>query len=313
MKASSRRVLAIVGPTASGKTAISLALAEQLRGEVVSADSRQIYRFMDIGTAKPTMAERRRVKHYFIDQLFPDEDFNAGEFGRRGREVVEQIFGRKKLPIVVGGSGLYVRSLIDGLFEGPSRDDSVRKALYDRLHREGSETLLNELARIDPAAAAKLIPSNTRRIIRALEVYFVTGVSITRLQEERGIAAPFETVLVGLDWERKKLYARIEERVDRMIEQGLVEEVRSLIRKGYGPSLNSLQTVGYQEVFECLDGKTNSARMVELIKQNSRRFAKRQLTWFRRDARVKWFRVEDELEFPRTSRAIGKYFNELAS
>ena len=304
----SRRLLVLVGPTASGKTPISLLIASRLNVEIISADSRQVYKYLDIGTAKPSPDDRKRVPHHFIDVVLPDKDFNAGEFGKQGREVIEEIFRRKKTPLVVGGSGLYVQALIDGFFEGPSADQSVRKLLYERLKNEGAESLLSELNIVDPPAASKMLPSNVRRIIRALEVYQLTGTPISKLQQER-ISFHFTPCVVGLLWDRNILYERIDTRTEWMLQQGLIEEVKRLQESGYSPKLNALQTVGYKEVFDYLHGNINYERMVELIKQNSRRYAKRQLTWFRRDRRIRWFEVHSEHEFPSVAEHIVKHFS----
>ncbi len=292
-----KKVLAIVGPTASGKTKLSIIVAEKIGGEIISADSRQVYRYMDIGTAKPSKEERERVKHYFIDELNPDEEFNAGVFGERGREIIEDIFSRGKVPIIVGGSGLYVKSLIDGFFEGPAGDWELRETLYRKAKQLGKEAVYEELKRVDPASAEKIHPNNLKRVIRALEVYYLTGKPISQLQVEMKPEINFETVQVGLNWDRKKLYRRIEKRVDEMIERGLIDEVRKLRELGYDKNLNSLQTVGYKEVFDYLDGLISYDEMVYLIKRNSRRYAKRQLTWFRQDRRIIWVDVDDGTDF----------------
>jgi tRNA dimethylallyltransferase len=292
-----RKVLAIVGPTASGKTKLSIIVAEKIGGEIISADSRQVYRYMDIGTAKPSKEERERVKHYFIDELNPDEEFNAGVFGERGREIIEDIFSRGKVPIVVGGSGLYVKSLIDGFFEGPAGDWELREILYRKAERFGKGALYEELKKVDPASAEKIQPNNLKRVIRALEIYYLTGKPISQLQSEMKPEINFETVQIGLNWDRKKLYKRIEERVDMMIEQGLIEEVKRLRELGYDKNLNALQTVGYKEVFDYLDGIISYDRMIYLIKRNSRRYAKRQLTWFRQDKRIIWIDVDERTDF----------------
>lgn len=292
-----KKVLAIVGPTASGKTKLSIIVAEKIGGEIISADSRQVYRYMDIGTAKPSKEERERVKHYFIDELNPDEEFNAGVFGERGREIIEDIFSRGKVPIIVGGSGLYVKSLIDGFFEGPAGDWELRETLYRKAKQLGKEAVYEELKRVDPASAEKIHPNNLKRVIRALEVYYLTGKPISQLQVEMKPEINFETVQVGLNWDRKKLYRRIEKRVDEMIERGLIDEVRKLRELGYDKNLNSLQTVGYKEVFDYLDGLISYDEMVYLIKRNSRRYAKRQLTWFRQDKRIIWVDVDDGTDF----------------
>jgi tRNA dimethylallyltransferase len=306
-----RTVLVILGPTASGKTALSIPIARRLNGEILSADSRQIYTLLDIGTAKPTQEERRQVKHHFVDDLDPACHFDASEFGRKGRIIIEDIFSRKRVPIIVGGSGLYIQGLVDGFFEGPSADDELRARLEERLRRDGAEELLRELQKVDPVAAAKMHPSFTRRIIRALEVYHLTGIPISRLQETRA-EVNFRTVFVGLQWPRDVLYRRINRRVDRMLADGLVEEVRRIRALGYPPELKGLQTTGYVEVFPFLDGRTSYDAMVEEIKRNTRRYAKRQLTWFRHDDRIHWFRVESEDQFPALAELIVEHFVDAA-
>ncbi len=301
------RVLVLVGPTASGKTSISLDIAERLNGEIISADSRQIFKHMNVGTAKPSTDDCRRVKHYFIDMLAPDEEYNSGTFGIEGREIIKKILKRKKVPLVVGGSGLYMQALIDGFFEGPSADQSLRQKLNDRLKREGIQSLLGELTSVDPVAASNMLPTNIRRIIRALEVYYLTGMPISRLQQERP-SIQFTPFFAGLAWKRELLYERINSRIDWMLHAGLIEEVRHLQRLGYTHQLNALQTVGYKEAFKYLDGALTYERMTELIKQNSRRYAKRQLTWFRRDRRIHWFTLRSEKEFPRVAGKISHAF-----
>jgi len=296
-------VLVLVGPTASGKTPVALEISRLVDVEIISADSRQMYKHMDIGTAKPSPEELARVPHHFVDDHPPDASLNASEFGRRGREIIDGILLRGRLPLVVGGSGLYLQGLIDGFFDGPEPDEELRSRLYERLEAEGGETLLAELRAVDPAAAATMLPSNTKRIVRALEIYELTGQPISELQKSR-IAVTFAPAFVGLRWDRAKLYDRINRRVDRMLEEGLVAEGKHLLGLGYAPSLNALQTVGYREVFAYLSGTISYDRMVFLIKRNSRRYAKRQMTWFRSDERISWFDVEDEKEFPAVAAAI---------
>ena len=302
-----RKVLVIVGPTGSGKSAISLPVAEALTGEIISADSRQIYIMLDVGTAKIPAADRKRVRHHFVDVLTPDVDFNAGIFGEQGREVIEDIFQRGKTPIVVGGSGLYIQALIDGLFDGPPSDDALRVNLEARIRMEGISVLLEELHRVDPKAAKRMMPSHSRRIIRALEVYHLTGVPISEMQKRRS-PANFDAVMVGLEWDRAQLYSRINHRVDEMIEQGLEDEVRQLQVAGFTSMNNALNTVGYKEVFDHLAGETSRTRMVELIKQNSRRYAKRQLTWFRADERIHWITIQSDRDLDEQAQAIVHYF-----
>ncbi len=292
-----RKVLAIVGPTASGKTKLSIIVAEKIGGEIISADSRQVYRYMDIGTAKPSKEEREKVKHYFVDEINPDEEFNAGVFGEKGREIIEDIFSRGKIPIIVGGSGLYVKSLIDGFFEGPAGDWELREILYRKAEQLGKEVIYEELKKVDPVSAEKIHPNNLKRVIRALEVYYLTGKPMSKLQAELKPEINFETVQIGLNWDRKKLYKRIEERVDKMIEQGLIDEVKRLRELGYDKNLNALQTVGYKEVFDYLDGVISYEQMIYLIKRNSRRYARRQLIWFRQDKRIIWIDVDETTDF----------------
>lgn len=302
-------MLAIVGPTASCKTPLSILLAEQLNGEIVSADSRQVYKYLDIGTAKPSKSELQRVKHHFIDMLDPKEEYNAGDYGRQAREVILGIVQRKKLPILVGGSGLYVKAVIDGLFEGPGRQPEVRAELEDRYQRLGGEVLLEELKGVDPAAAKLMTPTKPRRIIRALEVYYVTGRPISRFHSEQNRGPIVVATQVALQWERKELYGAIDARVDRMMESGLLEEVKSLQARGYNRSLNSLNTVGYRELFDYLDGRISLERAVELIKQNTRRFAKRQLTWFRGDKRIRWIEMNVQRNLDSIAKEVRKIFD----
>jgi tRNA dimethylallyltransferase len=296
-------VLCIVGATASGKSSLALLLAKSLHGEIISADSRQVYKYLNIGTAKPTKAQRRQVKHHFVDLLDPDATFSAGEFGRKGRETIDDIFRRKKVPIVVGGSGLYVKSLIDGFFEGPSANNEARRQLYKRLENEGAEALLGELRNVDPMSAARMFPSNTRRIVRGLEVYELTGIPLSKLQDQR-IRIDFTPLMIGLQWDRKALYDRINERVETMLQDGLLEEASNLLNLGYTEATNSLQTVGYQEAISHLQGEIDYETMVELIKRNTRRYAKRQLTWFRADRRIQWQPIADEKELSSIAQGV---------
>jgi len=302
-------VLVLVGPTASGKTTVSLELARLLDGEIVSADSRQVYRYLDIGTAKPTREERARIPHHFVDDRTPDQPFNAGEFGLLGRKVIRRLAGKGRLPIVVGGSGLYVRSLIDGFFDGPGADETYRRALERRLEREGTPGLLAELKAVDPDSAARIDPTKPRRIIRALEVFHLTGKPLSRLHRESSPDIGFQPVQFGLEWDRRMLYGRVEQRCDGMLARGLLEEVDDLERRGYTDTLNSLNTVGYAEAFAYRRGEISSEEMVRLFKQNSRRYAKRQLTWFRQDKRIRWVRVASEERLREVATEIAATFN----
>jgi len=297
-------ILVIVGPTASGKTSLALEIARSMPAEIISADSRQVYQYLTIGTAKPTPGELKEVKHYFVDEILPDQHFSAGEFGIDGRKIIDTIVGQKKMPIIVGGTGLYIRSLVDGLFSGPGRKEEYRERLEARLESEGVDVLLEELRRVDPEAAARMLPSNQRRIIRALEVYYATGKPISQHHDEHDRKQFFNPVFVGLNWERKKLYERINSRVERMLAAGFLDEVKGLASRGYDGHYKSLQTVGYKEAFAFLRKEISYERMVELMKQNTRRFAKRQLTWFRRDERIRWFDIDEEDEIPRIAEEV---------
>lgn len=303
-------LLAIVGPTASGKTPLSLYLAERLNGEIVSADSRQIYKYLDIGTAKPSHAELRRVQHHFISLLDPKEEFNAGDYGRQARQTIKKLIERGKLPILVGGSGLYVKAVIDGLFEGPGKHPAIRAELEDRYQRVGGEPLLEELKKVDPTAARKMNPSKPRRIIRALEVFYATGQAISQFHSSQDRKPPFQAYQIALQWDRKELYGLINARVNTMLKSGLVEEVRSLHSRGYEPTLNSLNTVGYREMFQYLDGTLTLEEASDLIKRNTRRFAKRQLTWFRADERIRWIEMHTKRELEAVALHVEKEFEE---
>lgn len=282
------RVLFIVGPTGIGKTALAIKLAERLKGEIVSADSRQIYEFMTIGTAKPTKEELAAVPHHFIDIKTPDEYYSAGQFGSEARVCIVEIQKRGMQPMVVGGSGLYIRALIDGLFEPKIADERVKTNLKKEAGENGISVLHSRLKTIDPRTAAKLHPTDSQRIMRALEVFEVTGEPFSNFVDRKPQPAEFSPCIIGLTLERSELYKRIEERVDIMLELGLLDEVQELRKMGYGQDLNALQSVGYQEAFLYLDGKLSISEMAALIKQKTRNYAKRQMTWFRKDERIDW-------------------------
>lgn len=288
------RVLVIVGPTGVGKTGLSLSLAGHVPLEIISCDSRQIYRYMDIGTAKPTAAERARAPHHCLDICDPDQDFSAGDYARVAREAIQSVFERGNLPVVVGGSGLYVRALLDGFFQTAHKDERLREELHRRLETEGKEVLHAELQRVDPEAATRTHPNNTPRLIRALEVFHLTGTPISRIQKENRDPAPFEWTSVCLTLEREKLYGQINRRVEEMIELGLIGEVKKLLSMGYSRNLNALNSVGYKEVFDYLDGACSLTECIEMIQQNSRRYAKRQLIWFRKERDLQWLNVDED-------------------
>ena len=288
-----RTVPFILGPTGIGKTEISLQLAEKLPVEIISADSRQLYRFLDIGTAKPSREILKKIKHHFIDHLSPTEYYSAGMFGREGRKIIDQIFEADKIPLIVGGSGFYIQALIDGIWEVEISDQGMREKLERRLEDLGIEALHEELESVDPDLAKTIKVQDKQRIIRGLEVFYTAGQPLSQLQKLKPEPAKFEPIMIGLNANRQLLYDRINERVDEMIAEGLIEEVLDLKKKGLSEDYNALNTVGYKEVFDHLNGKIDIDTMIEKIKMNSRRYAKRQLTWFRKDNRILWFNIDD--------------------
>ena len=287
--------LAIVGPTASGKTPLSIELAKRLRGEVVSADSRQVYKHLTVGTSKPSDRDRAAIPHHFVDTLDPKELYSAGLFAQQASTVVSEIISRRKLPLLVGGSGLYIRAVIDGLFEGPSADPGIRSRLERRLQDVGVDGILADLERVDSETARTMKKEpKARRIIRALEVFHATGIPLSAHIKSQPGKTRLSWIQVSLDWDRKELYGRIDARADSMVNGGLIEEVQWLNDHGYDQRLNALNTVGYKEVFDYLKGVHSLTACIDLIKRNTRRFAKRQLTWFRADKRIRWIQVSGE-------------------
>lgn len=301
-----KNVLVIAGPTATGKTALSIELAKELNGEIVSADSMQVYRYMDIGTAKPTKEEMQGIKHYMIDEVYPDEEFNVARYRKLADGYIDEILGKGKLPIVVGGTGLYIKSLTDGLnFTETVCDWNYRERLKNEAEEKGNACLYERLLKVDPEAAEKIHPNNVRRVIRALEVYEYTGVPIS---VHRKMSATGDSernyIIYGLTMDRDLLHRRIDLRVDMMIEKGLTEEVRKLMSMGYGPGLVSMQGLGYKEMIWYLQGKLTFREAVEILKRNTRRYAKRQLTWFRADKRIRWV---DMSEFSDSDAVMEKF------
>ncbi len=286
------KVPIIVGPTAVGKTDLVLRLAEKLDAEIVSADSRQLYRYMDIGTAKPTREQLERIPHHFIDIRTPDQYFSAGEYGRQARACIEKIRKTGKKALVTGGSGFYIQALVDGLFAPRLSDPAVKKYWHNIARQKGIGFVLAYLRKIDPHSADRLHANDLQRIVRAIEVYELSGKPISAFQEQNSRPAAFKPLFFGLYRERQNLYKRIEQRVDRMIKAGLLYEVEALRDRGWGPDLNALRTVGYKEVFDYLHGNSTHDEMVGLIKRNTRRYAKRQMTWFNRDTRILWLNME---------------------
>ena len=285
-------IICIAGPTASGKTALAVALARELDGEVVSCDSMQVYKRMDIGTAKPSPEERQGIPHHMIDVAEPWEDYSVSRYCADAAPIVEDIVSRGKTAIIAGGTGLYMDSLIRGNDFAPFPSTGVRERLEREADREGMEALLAHLRAVDPEAAARLHLSDRKRIIRAMEVYLETGETITAHNRRTQALPPrFSPVWLGLDFEsRAELYSRIDRRVDVMLEAGLLEEIRALLRSGIPEKCTAMQAIGYKEFTDALDGRCTVEAAAGQVRQSSRRYAKRQLTWFRRNGRIHWLR-----------------------
>ena len=287
------RIIAIVGPTATGKSALAVELALALGGEIVSADSRQVYRYMDIGTAKPTVDDRAKIPHYLVDIINPDEDFTLATYQELAFNAIDDIQGRDKLPFLVGGSGLYVRTVTGGLsIPRVAPDPELRHNLEDRAEHEGCETLYRELTNVDPIAAEKIDPRNVRRVIRALEVCLTSGVPFSQLQQS---SPKLSTLTIGLTTAREDLYRRIDARVDEMIKCGLVKEVKGLVDRGYSPELPAMSGLGYKQIVDHLKGEITIDEAIQRIKFETHRFARSQYAWFRpKDENIHWFDIKNE-------------------
>ena len=289
MTATPTPVAFIVGPTGAGKTALALDLAERLDAEIVNADSRQVYRLMDIGTAKPSEAERRRVPHHLIDIRSPDEPLDVATFARLAREAIEEIAARGRRVLVVGGSGLYLRALRGGIFRGPAASPEIRARLAQAAGEHGVPHLHDRLREIDPAAARRIGVNDLYRITRALEVFELTGEPISAHQQRHAFASrPFRSLTLGISLDRAELYAAIDRRFDQMLAEGFIDEVRGLKAMGYRFDRPPLASIGYLQIAAHLDGHMALAEAAEIAKRESRRLAKRQLTWFRADTEIVW-------------------------
>ncbi len=283
------KVIVICGPTASGKTALSIELAKKINGEIISSDSMQIYKYMDIGTAKTTQEEMQGIKHYLLDFVEPSQRYSVAEFKKDAEKTIEEILQKGKTPIIVGGTGLYVDSLIYGIeYQTIEFDEQYRKQLEERVEKEGLETLYNEAKKIDPQAIEKISANDKKRILRILEIYKATGKNKTEQElESRKNGVKYDYKVFAINMDREKLYERINKRVDIMIENGLIEEVEKLLEK-YKEFPTAMQGLGYKEVVEYLQGKVSKEEMIENIKRETRRYAKRQLTWFRKNKQTIW-------------------------
>ena len=306
------KLVVITGPTASGKTALGVMLAQRLGGEVVSADSMQIYRGMDIGTAKPTPEEMQGVPHHMIDIADPTENYSVSRYAKEAAACVDDILARGKLPIVVGGTGLYIDSLIAGrTFADGTADTALRQELSERYDEIGGEGLLGELRKVDPERAAKLHPADKKRIVRAMEVYILTGKTITQHDAETRTVPPrYDAAKIALDFAvRQDLYDRIDRRVELMVRQGLFDEVRALLAAGVPADCTAMQAIGYKEAVAAVRGEAAPQDAVAAIQLASRRYAKRQLTWLRRDADLFWLRHEKTPDMDRACRLSTQFLS----
>lgn len=305
MKQDSRKLLVqLCGPTAVGKSAVAMALAKKWNTAILSADSRQVYKEMNIGTAKPSPEDREQVPHYFVDQFPLEANISAADFERLGNQYLDEIFSKKDRAIVCGGTGLYLRALSEGLDPMPPIPDSIRLDLEVLYQQSGREGLREALAREDPLFLEKGESWNTARMIRALAVYRASGRSILDWQSQQKASRPYQLVKIGLELPRELLYERIHARIDQMVDRGLIEEARRLWPR---QSLKSLQTVGYQELFLHFDGKISLEQALDLLRRNTRRYAKRQMTWFRKDPQIQWFSADDPQRVSRIEDWVNRY------
>jgi tRNA dimethylallyltransferase len=288
------KLLVIVGPTAVGKSGVALEMAKTANGEIISADSVQVYRGLTIGAAKPTLAERQSIVHHLVDIVDPQENYTVAQFQLDASQTIIDVLSRGKLPILVGGTGLYVRAVVSGYaFSDNGENEELRARLQQEALDIGPEALHRKLAAVDPQTAVKLHPNDIRRVIRALEVYEQSQRPISEQAKKTAWSNPYETMMFGLTMPRELLYRRIEERVEQMMAEGLVDEVRSLLANGVPPEAKSLQSLGYRQIVAHLLGQQTLAEAVALIKRDTRRFAKRQLTWFRREKDIMWIDIHE--------------------
>lgn len=292
-----KKVIVICGPTASGKTSLSIELAKRIQGEIVSCDSMQIYQEMNIGTAKPTAEEKQGIEHYLLGYLSPEERYSVADYKRDAKKAIKEIIEKGKIPIIVGGTGLYIDSLIYEIeYPNIEFDKDYRKKLEKRVQEEGVKKLYEEAQKIDSLATQRISPNDEKRILRILEIYHATGKTKTEQEiESRKKPVEYDYHVYALRWDREILYNRINKRVDKMIEQGLVEEVKEIVKK-YKKFPTAMQGLGYKEVVEYLNGNINKEEMIEKIKMETRRYAKRQMTWFRKNKQTIWLDGQAEIQ-----------------
>ncbi len=308
-----RKILLILSsPTASGKSYVALRVADHIPVEIISADSRQIFTHMTVGTAKPTKEELAAVPHHFIDELEPGTPWNAGKFASEARIVIEKIFDRGRVPFVVGGTGLYIKALIEGIVDVPAVDSALRRSITNRFEQEGLDQLVGELRKVDPTGSEIIDTKNPRRVIRALEIYYMTGMTREEIQSKSNDPLQYPVLWFGLNWNRDALYKRIEERVDHMLERGLIDEVRAILAMGCPKHANALQSVGYAETIGYLEGKYSGEELIQRIKKNTRRFAKRQITWFGKNEKIRWIDIRSNEDLDNAALRIVEQYRALA-
>jgi tRNA dimethylallyltransferase len=300
--------MVLCGPTAIGKTDLSLQIAETYGMEIISADSRQVYRLMDIGTAKPSRAEQACVPHHMIDIVWPDENYHAARYIADAGQVIDEICGRGKQPLLVGGTGLYIRAMTEGLLEAPGADEELRRRLHARAEVEGSEGLHRQLSEVDPETAVRLHPNDLTRIVRALEVYEQSGRPLSEIQQDHQFGdRPYRVLKIGLEADRAQLYARINQRAEQMFAEGLIEEVESLLASGYSAELKTMKTIGYRQVISLLEGRCSKEKALEDVQQATRRYAKQQITWLRQDKSMIW--VDSSADFVTIRAFIDNFYD----
>jgi tRNA dimethylallyltransferase len=300
-----KKIIFLVGPTASGKSAVALELAKRLNCEIISCDSMQVYKELNIVSDKPSKSDRKKIRHHLIDVVSLGQDYNVADYQQKAQEAIKKIHGKNKIPLIVGGSGLYMKVLLDGIFSEGSTDKKIRNKLYKQAEKYGKLYLYRRLKKIDLAAAKKIHPNDLRRIVRALEIYDKTKIPISKLQRQtKGLSGEYDVKVFGLQLDREVLYQRINDRVDKMFKAGLVKELNKILHKKLSQTAKKI--IGIKEIGDFLDAKITLDEARELLKRNSRRFAKRQLTWFRKEKRINWIPVRPEENLKAIAQKIWK-------
>ena len=297
-------ILTIVGPTAVGKTDVAMSIAERISGEIISADSRQIYKHLNIGTAKPTVAQKRRIPFHLIDLIEPDKNYSCGQFARDAERIIDDILKRNRIPVVCGGTGLYIRALFHPLDDLPQSSAETKKKLNDLLKKNGIIHMYRKLQRIDPAWAEKIKPQDKQRVMRGIEVYEITGKPLSEMMGVQNRVARFLPLYVGLRLPRDVLYSRIDTRFEQMLNQGLLKETKTLLKRGFDPHSSALRTIGYKEIAAYLQGDMNFDEASERARRRTRNYAKRQITWFNKIRDIVWYDADDPELTERILRAI---------